>query len=163
MKFRLIVVGLAVTGLALLLSPPYSQPTYALASTNLEMEFQVTDAESGEAVPQASIELMTEDRKENGLGQQVIRLVTDAQGKARFVHENNSCEDVIRPRRKTVTLIDLTWASVNVSAAGYRPVERMWLHTARYENKGYFPEGRCQRVEFSVPLQKQAGKEHGAW
>jgi hypothetical protein len=158
MKFRLVTVGLLVAGIAFFLCLIASgQTTYALASRNLDMVFFVTDAGTGEPIPKASIDLITEDNGENGLGRQVIGLITDAEGRARFVHENNSCEDVIRPCRKTVTLIDLTWASVDVSAEGYMPIEQMWLHTSKYNNKGYNTEGRFQRVEFSVPLHKRAG------
>src|SRR5262249_37509453 len=159
MKFRRIMIGLVV-GIALLLCliclSSYSQTIYALASRNLEMVFVVTDAETGEPIPNASIDLMAEKHKEKGLEQQVIKLMTDDEGRARFVHENNWCEDVIRPFRKTVTLIELTWASVNVSATGYSPVEQMWLHTAKYDNKGYFSKVGVQRVEFNVPLNKRA-------
>ena len=161
MKSRRITTGLVVAGIALILCLicliPYSQKIYALGSQNLEMVFVVTDAETGEPIPNASIDLLMEAgawNKEVG----VVHLVTDDKGTVRHVHENNSCEDVIRPFRKTVTLIDLTWASVNVSATGYSPVEQMWLHTAKYEDKGIYSEGRFQRVEFTVPLHKQADK-----
>jgi hypothetical protein len=156
MRFRPIMIGLFMAGIALLVClTPYSQTIYALASRNLEMVFVVTDAETGELIPNASIDLMAEEYKENGLERQVIKLVTDNEGRARFVHENNSCEDVIRPFKKTVTLIDLTWASITVSGKGYSPVEQMWLHTAKYKNKGYFSEGPFQQVEFNVSLHKR--------
>jgi hypothetical protein len=119
--------------------------------------FVVTDAETGEPIANASIALMAEEYQEKGLERQIIKLVTNSEGRAKFVRENNSCEDVLRPLRKTVTLIDLTWASVNVSAKGFSPVEQMWLHTSKYENKGLFSESRLQRVELKVPLHKRAG------
>jgi hypothetical protein len=133
----------------------FCQTTYALASRDLEIVFHVTDAESGEPIPHASIELIAEGQEE-GLEQGITHLVTDDQGKASFVREGNSCEDVIRPFRKTVTLIDLTWASATISATAYSPVQGMWLHTAKYENKGYSSDRRCQQVEFSVPLHRRA-------
>ena len=157
MKSRRIMIGLVVAGIAVILFllwfMPYSQTNYTLAIRNLEMVFVVADAETGEPIPNASIDLMAE----NGLEQQVIKLLTDNEGRARFVHENNMCEDVIRPFRRTVTLIDLHWASVNVSAKGYRPVEHVWLNTTKYENKGYSSKSHCQRVEINVPLQKRTG------
>jgi hypothetical protein len=159
MKFRRIVIGLVVAGIGLLLCRIcfilYSQKVYALASRNLELVFVVTDAETGEPIPNASIDLLMEAGAWNEeVG--VVHLVTDDKGRVRHVHENNSCEDVIRPFRKTVTLIDLTWASVDVSSKGYEPGEQIWLHTAKYDDKGYFSEGRFQRVEFNVPLHKRA-------
>ena len=157
MKVCLILAGLFVVGSALFYLIGPSQTIFALANRNLEMLFVVSDAETDERIPNASIDLVMEKgawNKEVG----VVHLVTDDKGTVRHVHENNSCEDVIRPFRKTVTLIDLTWAYVNVSATGYSPVEQMWLHTAKYEDKGIYSEGRFQRVEFTVPLHKRADK-----
>jgi hypothetical protein len=156
MKFPSIKIGLVVAGLALLLYLiAYGGTIYALAGRDLEMAFVVTDAAGGNPIPNASIDLLAEEYKEKGLERRVIKLVTDNEGRATFIHENNSCEDVIRPFWPTITLIDLTWASVNVSANGYSPVEQIWLHTAKYENKGYFSKGAFQRVEFTVPLHKR--------
>jgi hypothetical protein len=158
MKFRFILIGLVMAGVAILLCLfLYSQTTYALAFRNLELVFVVTDAATGEPIPNASIDLIAQEYKEEGLEQQVTKLVTDNQGRARFVRANNCCEDIIRPLRKVVTLINLTWASVNVSAKGYNSVEQMWLETAKYEDQGYFSEGRFQRVEIAVRLHKRAG------
>ena len=160
MRVRQITMGLVVAGVVagVALLPcliPYCQTVYALASRDLEMVFVVTDAETGEPIPHASIDLLEEEYKGNGPEQRVIKLATDDEGMARFVHEDNSCEDIIRPFRKTVTLIDLTWASVNVSAEGYGSVEQMWLHSAECDNKGHSSEDRCQRVEFKVLLSKR--------
>ena len=140
MKIRLIMIGLVVAGLALLLYLiPYCQTIYALADRDLEIVFVVTDAETGEPISNASIDLMVEERKEKGFEQQVIKLVTGNEGKAMFVHKNNSCEDIISPFRKTVTLIDLTWASVNASAQGYSLVEQMCTYGQVRQSKVTFP------------------------
>lgn len=161
MKSRRIMIGLAGAGIAVILCllclMPYSQTIYALTSRNLEMVFVVTDAETGEPIPNASIDLLMEAgawNKEVG----VVHLVTDDKGRVRQVHENNSCEDIIRPFRKTVTLIDLCWASVNVSAEGYQPVEGLWLPDFKYDDKGYFREGNYQRIEFNLRLHKRGEK-----
>ena len=113
MKSRLITYGLVelvVAALAFLCFIPSNQTIFALVNRNLEMLFVVTNEESGEPIPNASIDLLMEAgawNKEVG----VVHLVTDDKGRVRHVHKNNSCEDVIRPFRQTVTLIDLTWAS----------------------------------------------------
>jgi hypothetical protein len=86
--------------------------------------------------------------------QRLITLVADQDGKARFVRSGNSCEHVIRPYRETQTPIDLTWAIVDVSANGYSPIEKQGLANTKHEQKGHV--GGCQRVEFSLPLRKQA-------
>jgi hypothetical protein len=160
MKSRFItygLVGLVAAASAFLCVVTYSQPMYALGSRNLEMLFVVTDAETGEPIANASIDLLMEKGAWNEeVG--VVHLVTDKEGRARNVHANTSCEDIIRPFRKTVTLIDLCWASVNVSAEGYQPVERLWLHDFKYDHKGYFSEGNFQRIDFNLRLHKRGEK-----
>src|SRR6266851_88814 len=112
MKVRLIIIGLTTASIVLALYLVSSfQTVYGLRDTNLELVFVVTDAATGQPIPNASIDLMFEEY-EKAQEQKLVKLMTDREGKARFVHENNSCEDVIRPWRETVTLIDLTWASV---------------------------------------------------
>jgi hypothetical protein len=132
----------------------FGQTIYALASTKLELVFVVTDADTGAPIPNATLELIDTGRDP---GFEIFKLVTSADGTAKFFRENNSCENVIRPFRTTVTLIDLTWAELNVSAKGYQSVQRMWLHTAKYENKAYFTEGRLHRLDFRIPLHQEVG------
>ena len=112
MKSRLITCGLlVVAALAFVCFFPFNETIFALSNRNLEMLFVVTNEESGEPIPNASIDLLMEAgawNKEVG----IVHLVTNDEGKVRHVHKNNSCEDVVRPFRKTVTLIDITWASV---------------------------------------------------
>jgi hypothetical protein len=157
MKSRLIKFGLVasfVAVIAFVCCIPANQTIYALANRNLEMLFVVTDAKSGASIPNASIDLLMEAGAWNkDVG--VVHLVTDKEGRASHVHANNSCEDIIRPFRKTLTLIDLCWASVNVTAEGYQPVERLWLHDFKYDHKGYVSEGNSQRIELNLRLDKR--------
>jgi len=135
----------------------FGKTTYALASTKLEILFIVTDAETGEPIPLASVDLLVEQHDKGFMQQaQVITLVTDKDGKASYVRDNNSCEYIIRPFRKTVTALDLTWATVSVSANGYDPVGPLWLHTVKRDNEAYVDGGL--RVEFRVPLTKETEK-----
>src|SRR5262249_61730678 len=144
------IVGLVVGGIALLLClVHHSQTLHALAGRNLEMVFVDTVTETGKPIPNARIDLMDWKREPE---LDVFNLVTGTHGTATFYRENNSCEDVIRPFRKTVTLIDLTWASVNVSAKGYHPVEQMWLHTSKYEDSR---EGNLHHLTFTIPLRRR--------
>ena len=84
----------------------------------------------------------------------VFTSVTGTDGMAAFYREKNSCEDIIRPFRKTVMLVDLTWASVNVLAKSYQPVEQMWLHGSRFEDHGSFRPGDFHRLTFNIPLRR---------
>jgi len=54
------------------------------------MEFVVIDAETGESIPNAAIDVMAEDHTNRVSGQRTIKLLTDNEGRARFVRENNS-------------------------------------------------------------------------
>jgi len=154
MKLCLIVIVLFLAGTAIICWFSVNGPVLALASRNLEMVFVVTDAETGNPIPNAQVKMAAEEYRENGVDHQFIELVTDQEGHAKFVHENNPCEDYIRPFRKTVTFIDLTWASIDVSTKSYSPIEQMCLHTAKYDNKGSSSDGLFQGVVFNVPLHK---------
>lgn len=154
MKIRLIIAGFVLAALALAaVFFGSSQTLVALSTRDLEMLFVVTDAETGEPISNATIRLMADPGAWNRV-EGVFKLVTDRDGRSRFVHENNSCEDIIRPYCKTVTHIDLTWATIDVSANGYKSLKNIYLHTYKYDNKGYIPEGGFQRVEFKMAMQK---------
>ena len=83
-------------------------------------------------------------------------LNTNKDDKAMYVRDSNKFEEVIRPFRKTVTLIDLTWAILDLNADGYDPIQKMWLHDAKYENKGYSRSIERLQVQFNIPVRKRA-------
>jgi hypothetical protein len=156
---RLIALTIVLAAIAIFIwGLIFDKTTYAVAVTNLEMTFVITDADTGQPISNATIDLIAEEHESGVMRQaQVISLVTDQDGKARFVREKNSCEYVIRPFSKTETLIDLTWASVDVAADGYSPAGPIWLHTAKHKDKGRGEGG--PKVEFKVPLSKQVQKQ----
>ena len=80
-------------------------------------------------------------------------IVTDKEGKARFFREKTGCEDVVQPFGQTITFVDRSWCEFSVRARGYRSLENASLAKFKYEDKGFFPEDRRQRVEFHIPLQ----------
>jgi hypothetical protein len=92
--------------------------------------------------------------RNKGLEEKIVQLVTNDEGRARFLREKVNCEDVIKPL-KTRTIFDLTWGSVTVAANGYRSAERSWLQSTKYEDKGYFKRGHFHRIEFNIPLHRQ--------
>jgi hypothetical protein len=125
--------------------------TYALCERNLEMLFHVTDAGTGEPIPDASVRLFTADFDSEGR-RLLACIITDSDGNAQYFREDNRCEDVIRPLRKTITFIDLTWALVDVAAAGYSIQERIWLEMHPYDETAFFPERHTHRLLFNIPL-----------
>jgi hypothetical protein len=153
MKLHHVVAGLIVVVIALLLVPFLAfQTLYALADRNLEIVFVATDAATEKPIPNAEITLTIEEFRDRAENQKVITLLTDWEGMASFIREHNSCEDVVRPLRKTVTLIDLTWGSISVTAEGYKPIANMSLYSAKPEDKGYSAKDHFQRVELHIPL-----------
>ena len=151
LKYRLIKAGLIVTGIALALYLwSELQTIYALSYRNLDMLFVVSDAETGQPIRNASIDVMT--HRCSPRREEKTHLATDDEGRARFLQEHNSCEDIVRPFRRTITLIDLTWATVDVSADGYCPIQQLWLHDAKYEKKRYLSESNTHELEFPVQL-----------
>jgi hypothetical protein len=147
---KLIIAGLIVLFCLTLYSK--SETIYALTSCSLDLDFFITAAETQQPIPDATINLSIDDySKDNG---RTITLTTDAHGNAEFFREHNSCEEIIRPLRKTKLLIDLTWATITVSAKGYQPSEPIWLHTCKYENTGYSSVRHSHRLVFRIPLAK---------
>jgi hypothetical protein len=76
------------------------QSIMALAVRDLQVEFVITDAETSRPIPDAVVMLQVKERDRTGDEPQAFRLLTDDQGKATFLHRNNSCEDWIRPFKK---------------------------------------------------------------
>jgi hypothetical protein len=149
-----IVVVLAMIGTLLWLVQSLSSPTIlALGSTDLEIQFLVTDASTGQPVPGAVVQLWTEDRDRLGIVDEQ-QIATDQTGHAIYKRGECSCEDVIRPFRPTKTFYNLTWGEFAVKAKGYNAMPRTWLHTTRYEVTGSSSskEGRFSRLQFSIPL-----------
>lgn len=158
MNRRLLRAGLILAVPALLITLFASRTTtiYALASRGIEIVFNVTDAATGEGIANADVQLRIEDYREKGREERVLSLATDEAGRAAFVREDNSCEDVIGPFGRRRTLIDLTWASVTVSAEGYLPLQDLDLHPAKYEET-YIEGGNFHRLVFKLALAKRPG------
>jgi hypothetical protein len=129
-----------------------AKTTYALGSRNVEFIFLVTDSQTEEPIPGATIRIRTE---EHDASSKKFKLVTNDDGRARMLREDEQVEDVIRTFRKTVSLVNTTWCVFSISAKSYRPLENQWLAERRYEDLGFFSDERVQRIEFRIPLERQ--------
>jgi hypothetical protein len=147
----LVVFTIGAVGFALYVFT-LGKTTYALGSANLELQFVVLDADSNAPIADARIELIDE-RYWDVKTPKVEKLATDGNGMATYPVKDNTIEDVIRPLRKTKTLIDLVWASVKIRKLGYEPAE-IWLHNFRYENEGFDADAKLFRLRFNIPLKK---------
>lgn len=127
---------------------PFFSVKQVLVTKDVEFVFLVTDEKTGRPVPQAAIELQSEDllevRTEN--------LLTDQEGRARYLRAKTRCEEVIQPWQKVTTHVDRSWCRLTIRAPGYRPLEDASLSQYSYEDQGYFPENQRQRVEFTITL-----------
>jgi hypothetical protein len=157
-RWCLLILGavVAVTASIVCLSL-YTQTIYALVLTDIEIEFRITDAEVGAPVPNATIDL-TIETDDGACPEIMVQLVTDKDGTARYFRAKTMHEEVIRPLRKPIFLINLTWASASVSANGFRPVKGLWLHDAKPEDVGFVREGMFHRIGIAVPLQPEHDK-----
>src|SRR5262245_17517156 len=85
--------------------------TYALGTRDIEFVFYVTDAVTEKPISDAVIVVRPEQFWKEPANES-IKLVTDAEGRARILRKDHAVEDVIRPFRKTIVLGDTTWCSV---------------------------------------------------
>lgn len=162
MKSHHVVACLIVVVLGILLIPFLPIHTvYALAYRNLEIVFVVTDVATEQPIPNATILLTVGDDKSQGDKNQVVTLLTDEHGRAKFIREDNSCEDVSRPLRKTVTSIDLTWGSISATAEGYKPMANVDLYSAKPLDMGFSTKDHFQRVELHIPLELEVKHKGG--
>jgi hypothetical protein len=146
------VVGLLV--LCALCVAPSMRTVFALGSRNVEIVFIVYDGNTAEPIEGAEIDVRVERRFDEDDEITLIKRTTDEHGKATLFRKDNWVEEVIRPFRKTLTLYDFTWCSFSVNAVGFRKLENMWLHTAGFVDRGYVAEGRFQRIELTIPMER---------
>lgn len=150
-----ILIPFTIVGVTLLVClVPWSCSTiYALGRMDLEIYVRVVDDATQQPIRGARVALRPENWQ---LDKDVdfSPAATDNAGMVRFFRPRNSCEDIIRPFHRTVTLFDLTWAILSVSADDYRPVEELWLQKARFVHKARGSEGRPHQIEFTIPLQR---------
>jgi hypothetical protein len=151
----ILLIGVNII-LLFLLSP--SQTIYAVGSCDLELVFVIADAETGEPIQNASIEISEEGWQEENRVQKIATLITNEMGTATFIREHNTFEDIERPFRKTVRSIDLTWAAMRIVAEGYESVEQMSLYDARRTKNEWVSKRRLQRVELLLSLKKRSGQ-----
>lgn len=124
-------------------------PTYVLCIANIELQLLVIDAENHQPVPGAIVEIHDDDEQPPG----VTKLITDENGRADHVHKDKFYERIIRPCSKKVIAYDLTWASVRVSAKGYKPIEA-YLHGMDHEDMGRARDELLERLRFTIALEK---------
>ncbi len=149
------VLGLVAAILVVFYFVSSVQTTYALCSRDIEYTFVVVDETTRVPIAGARLTFIIEDwRKDRQID--TVQLVSDADGKITMLRKNESCEDVIRPMKKTVTLINLGWCdSLDINADGYVKIDNVSLYEWKYTDRGFFIDEKVQRIELVFPLKPQ--------
>jgi hypothetical protein len=122
---------------------------YALAETDLEVVFAVTDKETGQPIEGAVVQVWWDDFDQPKRHE---RLLTDDAGIVVYKHGKCRCEDIITVfRRKTIYFLR---GEYFVKAEGYEIVPKTWMGHTPYEvvRESSTKEGRSTRVHFSIRL-----------
>ena len=118
-RWRFVVFGVAVVAV-LLFAFERVQRIHWVGSTNLEIEFLVTQADTGQPVQGAEIAVWSEGGFYRERADRQFSLLTDEQGKARRVCHESMCFGTQSGLRLTDTyVVHLPWWNFRVSAPGY--------------------------------------------
>ena len=126
---------------------------YALCTRDIEYSFVIVDHHTRTPIVGAAVTIISEDTATPSKIATTV-YVSDAEGNVKVLRKQEMCEDVIRPFRKTVTLINRTWGSIKVEHGGYQTVDEITFHELKLTDHGYFEAEKLQRVSFVIPLAK---------
>jgi hypothetical protein len=158
-------LAIAVVAVVLYLVVLYeSTPAGGSAGCRLEAVFVVTDADTGDPVPGATVAVTAYERYEKAMTRV---LSTDGRGRA-WVFRDRNDYDWSYPRRgpfgwpprlfrEPVRSFDVSWGVVSVSTGGYEPVTDAWLTERRYRvvEKSFEGDWPFFRLEFNFPLRRR--------
>jgi len=105
-----------------------------VGSTDLEVAFAVTEADSGKPIPNARVEIHMEFGSYEGRREERdFVLVTNADGVAQKECRNNMCTGMQSGLRFTDTYsVDVPGWHLRVTALGFEPSERVWLYESKW-------------------------------
>jgi len=163
----LILVGLAILiALGVQLLFPRVERVYALGRRTAEYTLVIRDAETKQPISGATIKFWDE-RFQPEQQKQLAEVVTNAQGIAIFVRENQSVEDVIgisgsqklqgvRKHPDGVgTFVDRYWCTLELTANGYVPLQYDSLANYEYDDNGYDKAAKLHRFEFVIEMSRK--------
>jgi hypothetical protein len=156
----MLIAGLMIASGFFLLSRFRGGPSIiALALTDVEVVFVVTDADSREPLSGAVIEVWIDEWRDKTKESHAEKLITGKDGKARLFRKDNCCDDHIRGNRILSTEYDLTWGTVrSVSAKGYSKVTDLDLHVMPRRVTATREDPRLTQMQMDIPLRKIVAK-----
>jgi hypothetical protein len=131
------------------------QLIYWVGGTDLEVEFVVTDAATGEPVEAAEIGILSEGGFYRERDEKQFALRTDREGVARRVCHDGMCFGTQSGLRFTDTYhVHLPWWFFRVSAPGYEGMEPVYLDEPEYVRQVRRVGPRAAKVVVKVRIRK---------
>ena len=130
--------------------------TYWIGSKDLEIIFVVTDAETGRAIPDASIDIMSDgESSKDARSDGEFTLKTDSTGTARTVRLEIPCCGEQSGLRLTDTVSPyLPLWSFRTTSPGYVPSDRSNLNTPDHIQRTKKVDSRHAKLVVSIPLRR---------
>lgn len=151
-RWEWLVVGLIFAVLLLLLLPTVQGIDW-VGSTDLEVEFAVTDATTGGPVPGAATEIHSEGGFYEERQPRDFRLVAGADGRAGHLCRDSMCVGQDSLLKHTFA-VHLPWWQFRVSAPGYEPTEPANLDVLEYRRAAKRVSPRRSQLVVPVSLHK---------
>ncbi len=130
-RWVILLIGVAITAVVSVL---FLFPDVVwVGHTDLNVEFVVTDAASGQPVPDAQIEIQSEGGFYEDKATQEFSLVTDGEGSAKKVCRNSMCFG--RRSRLFLTntfVVHLPWWHFRAVKEDFEPTQRIYLDVPDY-------------------------------
>jgi hypothetical protein len=145
-----LVVAL-IAGLLVLLVLAASQKIHWVGSTDLAVEFVVTDAATGEPIPGAAVEIHSEGGFYEERERRDFRVVASDDGRAAYLCRNSMCFGTSGLFTDTYA-VHVPWWRFRVSAPGYETTTPTTTPTNLDESQRNAKEDGPRRAKLVVPV-----------
>jgi hypothetical protein len=125
-----------------------------VGSTDVEVEFIVTEATTGQSIENAKIVITSEDRDYREGEEKQFQLETNPEGKAQQMCHCLCSGNISGLCITQSRVINLPWWYFQASASGYRPSERACLHGPEYAKQIQRIGRRADKLIVRLSLQK---------
>jgi hypothetical protein len=155
-RWRWIVLLMAAAPLAALAYDRTVKLSW-VGHADLEIEFMVVDAASGQSIEGAEVAVQSEDGFYAERDEASFTLRTDAVGAAHRVCHDSMCFGTQSGLRVTDTYaVHLPWWTFRVSALGYQPTDPDFLDLRERVRQVQRVSPRAAKLAVRVPLQRMA-------
>ena len=155
-----VVAGLILV-LVALLALPTVQKVHWVGPTDLQVEFAVTDAATGEPIPGAVVEIHSEGGFYEEREPRDFRLVAGPDGRVAYLCRNSMCFGTSGLFTDTYA-VHLPWWQFRVSAPGYEPTALTDLDVLEHRRAATRDGARRARLVVPVSLHKRQAEPGAA-